>query len=316
MDLRPQILSLIEQGEESERVEFKATVELDDRAKRGEFARDVSALANTEGDRERYLIVGVVDAKSRGAAGASDTSGWVGGSGTTGDRRTLGVEQRIVGFPCPDPDKFRRDVAKVLSFYCDPPPKVEVCFGTHPNTGKTLAAVVVARSFARPHAIKRGGPDLEAEDIWVRRGPACARANRHEIEEMVLGQQQVIILNFSSHPLPQPQVRRVGLEMNCRIQEVIERPWTLSYGRPFAEQAREMADSLGLTPHTWQEAPIVVCPPGLAAATAVLMAELHGRMGHFPSVVVMRPVRGAAVVFEIGEVINLHAVRTEGRGLR
>jgi len=295
MDLWSEIAPLIERGEENEKVEFKTTVDLDDRGKRSEFARDIAAIANTEGG-EGYLIVGVADARNRAPSQGPTCR-----------------DQGVVGFSCSDPDKFRRDVAEALSLYCDPPPKVEVRFGTHPATGKTLAAVVVARSFARPHVIRRGGAGVEQDETWVRRGPACARANRHEMEEMFGSRHRAIVLNFSGHSLSGAQVQRLRLEMNCTIQDVIERSWTLGHDRPFAEQAREMADALGLTPHTWQEAPIVVCPPGLAAATAVLLAELHGRMGHFPSVVRMRPVQAGTTIFEVGEVINLQTVRDRGR---
>jgi len=301
MDLWSEIAPLIERGEESEKVEFKATVDLDDRGKRSEFARDISAIANTEGG-EGYLIIGVADARNRALS-----------PGPAGSQGSACGDQGVVGFSCPDPDKFRRDVAESLSLYCDPPPKVEVRFGPHPATGKTLAAVVVARSFARPHVVRRGGVGVEQDETWVRRGPACAKANRHEMAEMFGNQHRAIVINFSGHSLSESQVQRLRLEMNCTIQDVIERSWTLAHDRPFGEQAREVADALGLTPHTWQEAPIVVCPPGLAAATAVLLAELHGRMGHFPSVVRMRPVQAGTTVFEVGEVINLQTVRDRGR---
>ena len=63
--------------------------------------------------------------------------------------------------------------------------------------------------------------------------------------------------------------------------------------------------------------PLVVNLPGYAPAVAVLLAELHGRMGYFPAIVRVRPVGGAVPPrFEVGEVLNLQAIRVEARKQR
>jgi len=57
--------------------------------------------------------------------------------------------------------------------------------------------------------------------------------------------------------------------------------------------------------------------PGFAPASAVLIAELHGRMGHFPTVIRMKKVDASLPpAFNVEEIINLQAIRDEGRVCR
>lgn len=279
--VHPYVLS----GQEAEKVEFKERLSLETRPERAEFARDVSALANTDGG-DGYLIIGVA------ATGL------------------------IVGFPCPDPDGFRRAMADALNVFCDPPPKVSFELVTEPSTGKPLGIVTVHRSFARPHAVKRGSGEIEADHIWVRRGPACALANRTEIEAMVHGQGRAIVVNFS-HPLSPAQLRDLRLDLNCRIEEVIERPVQFDNARPFAEQATAVVDAVGLTARAWQNSLLVVGLPGYAPGAAAILAELHGRIGHFPRVLRLRPACGSGQAgpggFEFAEVMDLRQLRDESR---
>lgn len=67
-------------------------------------------------------------------------------------------------------------------------------------------------------------------------------------------------------------------------------------------QIQAMLDALGLETTTGQAAPL---------------AELHGRMGHFPAILRMRPVAESAVTqYEVAEVINLQALREQARKRR
>jgi hypothetical protein len=75
-----------------------------------------------------------------------------------------------------------------------------------------------------------------------------------------------------------------------------------------------LLDNLGWTPAEWQAAPLLVLLPGHSAAAAVVLAELHGRLGHFPDLVRMRPVEGAPLItYEVAEIINLQALRGQTR---
>lgn len=291
MDLWRVLEPYVESGEENDKVELKQTVSLQARPERAEFARDIAAIANTPGG-DGYLVIGVLDARKRSAS-----------------------TQPVVGFWPDDPDEFRRQIGECLSAFCDPPPRVSFQKVIHPPTGLPLAVVVVAKSFARPHVIKRTSGSVEEHDVWVRRGACCQRANRHEIEEMVRAQRRVIVLNFS-HPLTDSQRESLRLELNCLVEEVRDVRVHFQDDRPFIPQARELVDSVGLTPRQWQTLPLVIVLPSLAEITAVVLAELHGRMGYFPTVIRRRRVSQAPPEYELAEVIDLQAVRDQGRSLR
>lgn len=126
----------------------------------------------------------------------------------------------------------------------------------------------------------------------------------------------MILLNYS-HPLTDPQRAQIEAWTGQAIERVIAVPVHLDHARPFAEQAAELADAAGLPPAVWQTAPLLVVLPGLNFAAAVLLAELHGRTGHFPPIVRIRPVPDSPTpAYEVAEVVNLQALRDEAREKR
>jgi predicted nucleotidyltransferase len=91
---------------------------------------------------------------------------------------------------------------------------------------------------------------------------------------------------------------------------VIAAPAQFDNGQPFVPQVEGLLAGVPLTAEEWQTAALVVVPPALNFITAVLLAELHGRMGYFPAIVRLRPVpESVPPRFEVAEVINLQAVR-------
>jgi hypothetical protein len=78
-----------------------------------------------------------------------------------------------------------------------------------------------------------------------------------------------------------------------------------------------LAGACGLTAQEWQTRPLLVVPPALNFIAVALLAELHGRMGYFPSCLRMRPVAGARPPrYEVAEVLDLQAVRDAARAKR
>lgn len=125
----------------------------------------------------------------------------------------------------------------------------------------------------------------------------------------------MLLVNFS-HPLAPAHLVRIA-ELVGQRPSVLERPIQFDQGQSFADQARSVVDSLGLSPSEWQTSPLLINPPGYAPAAVTLLAELHGRMGYFPPVVRLRPVANSVPQqFEVFEVINLQAVRDEARRRR
>jgi len=98
---------------------------------------------------------------------------------------------------------------------------------------------------------------------------------------------------------------------------VIAAPAQFDTGQPFAAQVDALLAGVPLTAEAWQTAPLLIVPPALNFITAVLLAELHGRMGYFPAMVRLRPVADSVPPrFEVAEVINLQAVREQARQYR
>jgi hypothetical protein len=126
----------------------------------------------------------------------------------------------------------------------------------------------------------------------------------------------MILINFS-HPLTADQLAQLEALAGQRVERTIDRPVEFDLGKPFVSQVVELADSLGLSATEWQTVPLVVNPPALNLIAAVLLAELHGRMGYFPTVVRLRPVENSTPVrFEVAELINLQEVRARSRRRR
>ncbi len=126
----------------------------------------------------------------------------------------------------------------------------------------------------------------------------------------------MLLLNFS-HSLTPDQLARVEALTAAHVERVIAVPAQFDHGRPFVPQVQELLAKVPLTAAEWQTVPLLIVPPALNFITAVLLAELHGRMGYFPAIVRLRPVEGSLPPrFEVAEIINLQAVREGARGRR
>lgn len=118
------------------------------------------------------------------------------------------------------------------------------------------------------------------------------------------------ILNFS-HPLTDAQLS----EVFEKIPEVIEIPVQITSieRTPLVDQIAMTVDAVGFTPDQWQVEDFIVNLPGLAAAAAGILAEIHGRSGHFPRVLVLERVDGK---FQIAGIEDLQSVRESARACR
>lgn len=127
---------------------------------------------------------------------------------------------------------------------------------------------------------------------------------------------RMVLINFS-HPLTNSQIAQLSELTGEAISSPIELMPQFDLGRPFAEQITGLVDSVGLSPSEWQCEHILVNPPGYVPTAALLVAELHGRMGHFPPIIRLRPVHGCTPLqFEVAEIINLQHLRDEARQRR
>lgn len=126
----------------------------------------------------------------------------------------------------------------------------------------------------------------------------------------------MIVLNFS-HPVTPAHLECVEALAGQKVERVIEVRAQFDHERPFAEQVRALVDEVNLTPEEWQTAALLVNPPSLHTVASTLLAELHGRMGYFPSILRLRPVAGSNPArFEVAEILNLNEIRERARRVR
>ncbi len=121
----------------------------------------------------------------------------------------------------------------------------------------------------------------------------------------------MLVLNFS-HPLTPDNLVQLGgfFPFNFDVRQIKVQ---LSFNEPFVPQVKEIVNSVGLTPTEWQTESIVINLPVMSSATAILLAELHGRMGYFPTIMRLSSTQVAPPVFAVTEVIGLQNVRNEAR---
>jgi hypothetical protein len=126
----------------------------------------------------------------------------------------------------------------------------------------------------------------------------------------------MILLNFS-HPLTPEQRSQTEALSGQKIEQVIELPVQFDNEQPFLPQLQALAAQIPLSAEELQTAAILVNPPALNFITALLLAELHGRMGYFPPVLRLKPVPDSLPPrYAVAEVLNLQAVRDAARKRR
>lgn len=123
----------------------------------------------------------------------------------------------------------------------------------------------------------------------------------------------MLLLNFG-HPLTDGHLARIHELAGREVERIIAVPTHFDHARPFDAQVGELLNTIPLTRDEWQTTPHVINPPSLAPITAILIAEIHGRSGYFPTILRLRPLSGKVPPqFEVAELLNLQAVRDASR---
>jgi hypothetical protein len=126
----------------------------------------------------------------------------------------------------------------------------------------------------------------------------------------------MILINFT-HPLSADHLDQLSTLLGEPAAVPVNVPTQFDNQRPFAMQVAALVDSVGLTPEQWQTDRILVNPPAYAPVAAALIAELHGRMGYFPTLIRLRPVAGLTPpTYEVAELLNLQDIRDSARVTR
>ena len=125
----------------------------------------------------------------------------------------------------------------------------------------------------------------------------------------------MLILNFT-HPLTSEQRAQIEALAHTSIEEVRTIPVQIDQAEPLEAQIIAIVDAAGLSSEELQTRQLLINPPGYAPAAFVLLAELHGRIGHFPSLIRLRPKPGPVTSYEVAELLNLQTIREEARKRR
>ncbi|MBI5842855.1 MAG: hypothetical protein HZB19_22410 [Chloroflexi bacterium] len=126
----------------------------------------------------------------------------------------------------------------------------------------------------------------------------------------------MILLNFS-HPITPEQQEQIESLIGQKIERIHHLPVQFDHAQAYLPQLGQVMEKLTLSPQELQSAAILVNLPSFNAIAALVLAELHGRMGYFPPIVRMRPVEGAIPPrYEAAEILNLQTVRDAARTRR
>ena len=98
----------------------------------------------------------------------------------------------------------------------------------------------------------------------------------------------MIIINFT-HPLTSEQKQQIEQMGGGEITAVHDISCQFDNEQPFAPQVAGVVDEVPLSGAEWQTEALLINPPAYAPATSILLAELHGRIGYFPSFIRIRP---------------------------
>lgn len=122
----------------------------------------------------------------------------------------------------------------------------------------------------------------------------------------------MLILNFT-HPLTDEHVAQIEVLASTVIEEVRTIRVQIEQAEPLEPQITAIVDAVHLATEEWQTRPLLINPPGYAPAAFVLLAELHGRIGYFPTLIRLRPKLGPVPAYEVAELLNLQATREAAR---
>lgn len=127
-----------------------------------------------------------------------------------------------------------------------------------------------------------------------------------------------LALNFSGHPVLPGQQKAIQKRMGWPNIEIIDVPMgTVKEDENFLKTAIRKVDDIDLLPDEWQTFSLAVIPSGYSPLWSALLAEIHGRLGHFPDVVRLRPApQGEKEKFEVSEILDLRDIRHQARAKR
>lgn len=119
----------------------------------------------------------------------------------------------------------------------------------------------------------------------------------------------MLLVNYSTHPLNDEMRRVVEALTGTTVEDVrvVAVPTTFPTD-DFESGIARLVDAIGRTPEQLQTQPLVVMLPETADIACAVIAELHGRIGNFPSILRWHP--------HSPEIVNLQRVRSRALNRR
>ena len=118
----------------------------------------------------------------------------------------------------------------------------------------------------------------------------------------------ILVLNFA-HPLTVQQQAQIEELSNTTIENIITIPTLINEEEPLEPQIASLIDAVDQSTQDWHKRDILINPPGYAPAAILLLAAIHGRIGHFPTLIRMRPKHASVTTYEVIELLNLQTIR-------
>lgn len=122
----------------------------------------------------------------------------------------------------------------------------------------------------------------------------------------------MIVINYA-HPITSEQRGQIEALAGLPVSEIREVTVHFDPNLSFAAQLSILLEDIPLSAVEWQTEQILINPPSHNSIALLLIAYLHGRMGHFPAVLRLKPRPGAVPGYDAAEIINLQAVRDAAR---
>jgi transcriptional regulator with XRE-family HTH domain len=127
-----------------------------------------------------------------------------------------------------------------------------------------------------------------------------------------LNTDDILVLNFA-HPLTAQQQTQIEQLAGTSIENIIDIPTLINEEELLQPQITSLIDAIDQSTHDWHKRHILINPPGYAPAALLLLVEIHGRIGHFPTLICIRPKHGSITTYEVIELLNLQTLRDAAR---
>jgi hypothetical protein len=124
------------------------------------------------------------------------------------------------------------------------------------------------------------------------------------------------IINFA-HPFTKDQLDQIRESLGCDIEIAYQSTAQFDHQAPFPAQVDALLESIPISGNQWQTERLLINLPSLNVIAALMLANLHGRIGHFPTVIRLKPRENATPpVFDLAEILNLNQMRENARRKR